>query len=279
MQQFLRFLTRIGPVLVFTLLEGVALYWLFTQNPYQQSVFFTSANQVSGKLYSVEEKVTGYFHLKQNNEALLRENNRLLEEVIRLKKALWQQTNQGGIALLREQSPGEFELIPARVLNNSVTQLHNYITLEGGALDGIEPEMGVANADGLVGVVSKVSDHYSLVISVLNPPNRFSCKLKRSNTSGSLVWDGEDRRYALLEDVPPYVSISLGDTVVTSGYSAIFPEGIMVGTVASYGLDEVGNAMRVKVKLAVHFDALSDVRVIRYVGRQELDQLMQSTVE
>lgn len=279
MQNFIRFFTKIGSFLLFALLEGVALYLLFSSNNFQQSVFFTSANKMAGVLYSVEAAVGRFFYLEQDNRALLRENNELHLQIAQLEQELARWTDTAGIALLRPQQPGEFDMIPAKVIHNSVTKLRNAITLKGGRLDGIEPGMGVANADGIIGVVSHASDHFSAVIPLLCPPNRFSCKLKNSNASGSLVWDGEDRRFALMEEVPPYVPVSKGDTVVTSGYSSIFPEGLMVGTVEEYDVGEDANYLILKVRLAVRFDALSTVRVIRFAGRDEYNQLRKEAEE
>lgn len=279
MQNFVRFFTKIGSFLLFALLEGVALYLLFSSNNFQQSVFFTSANKVAGALYTFEEAVAGFFYLKEDNEALLRENNDLHKQIDWLESELSRLTDTTGIALMRKEKPGEFDLIPAKVIHNSVTKLRNSITLKGGKLDGIEPGMGVANADGIVGVVSHVSNHYAAVIPVLCPPNRFSCKLKNSNASGSLVWDGEDRRFALMEEVPPYVPVSKGDTVVTSGFSSIFPEGLMVGTVEEYDVGDDANYLILKIRLAVRFDALSTVRVIRFTGRNEYNQLKKEAEE
>lgn len=273
MQNIIRFFSKIGSFLLFALLEGVALYLLFSSNNFQQSVFFTSANNLSGAVYALEESVSGFFYLKSENVSLMSENNKLQKEVLFLKGKLNQYTDTASIALLRDKVPDEFELIPAKVIHNSVTHQRNFITLKGGRLDGIAPEMGVANADGIVGVVSHVSDHFSVVIPILCPPNRFSCKLKNSNTTGSLVWNGEDRRFAMMEEVPPYISVHKGDTVVTSGYSAIFPEGIMVGVVEDYDVGEDANYLTLKVRLAVRFDALSNVRVIRFNRRKEYNQL------
>lgn len=273
MQNVVRFFTKIGSFLLFVLLEGVALYLLFTSNNYQQSVFFTSASKLSGAVYTLEESVAGFFFLRRSNETLMEENNWLLQENQYLKSQLNQLTDTAGIALTRANLSNEFDLIQAKVIHNSVTHQRNYITLKGGRLNGIEPEMGVANADGIIGVVSHVSDHFSVVIPVLCPPNRFSCKLKKSNTTGSLVWNGEDRRFALMEEVPPYVSVEKGDTVVTSGYSSIFPEGIMVGVVESYDVSDDSNYLTLKIRLAVRFDALSNVRVIRFNQRAEYNQL------
>jgi rod shape-determining protein MreC len=167
----------------------------------------------------------------------------------------------------------EFSLIPARVIQNSVTHYRNFITLNVGKVDGIKPEMGVANADGIVGVISLVTQNYSVVIPVLNRDQRFSCKLKNINATGSLAWDGFDRRFAYLEEIPPYVAVNKGDTVVTSGFSAVFPEGIMVGTVEDYKVSDDANFLRLKVRLSTHFDALSNVRVIRYKHKEELKKL------
>lgn len=273
MQNSIRFFSKIGSFLLFALLEGVALYLLFSSNNFQQSLFFTSANNLSGTVYALEESISGFFYLKSANESLMNENNKLHNEISFLTTKLNQLTDTSGIALTRNKQPNEFELISAKVIHNSVTHQRNFITLKGGRLEGIAPEMGVANADGIVGVVSHVSDHYSVVIPVLCPPNRFSCKLKNGNTTGSLVWNGEDRRFAMMEEVPPYVTVSIGDTVVTSGYSAIFPEGIMVGIVEAYDVSEEANYLTLKVRLAVRFDALSNVRVIRFNQRKEYNQL------
>jgi len=145
--------------------------------------------------------------------------------------------------------------------------------LNVGKLDGVKPEMGVANSEGIVGVVSMVTNHYSVVIPVLNNDQRFSCKLKNLNATGSLGWDGFDRRFAYLDEIPPYVSVSKGDTIVTSGYSAVFPEGLMVGTVEDFKINDDANYLILKVRLSTHFDALSNVRVIQFENRSEFKKL------
>jgi rod shape-determining protein MreC len=279
MQNFLRFLSKFGSFLLFALLQGIALYFLFTANDFQQSVVFSSANNISGKLYKFQESLSGYFSLRENNESLLRENGELQKQISILKSELSQLTDTSDIALLRMKEAEEYRLIPARVLHNSVSHTRNYITLNVGSSDGISPEMGVANAEGIIGIVSEVSEHYSVVIPVLNPLIRFSCKLKKSNTSGSLEWDGNDRRFSTLEEIPPYVSVSKGDTVITSGYSAIFPEGIMVGTVEDYKVGDDANYLSLKIRLSVHFDAVSNVRVIDYTHREEMKKLKEEAMK
>jgi rod shape-determining protein MreC len=273
MRNILRFLAKYSSILLFLLMEAISMYLLFNYNSYQQSALFSTANRINGWMFTVEESVTGYFHLRQNNESLLRQNNALELRIASMESALRAYTDSTDIPLLRMKEAEEFSLIPARVIKNSVTHYRNYLTLNVGKNDGVKPEMGVANADGIIGVVSLVSDHYSVVIPVLNKDQRFSCKLKNGNATGSLAWDGFDRRFAYLEEIPPYISVSKGDTITTSGFSAVFPEGIMVGTVEKYGLSTDANYLKLKVRLSTRFDALSNVRVIQYKHREEEKKL------
>jgi rod shape-determining protein MreC len=273
MRNILRFLAKYSTILLFLLMESISLYLLFNYNNFQQGTLFSTANHLNGFLYSVEESVTGYFNLRINNESLLRENSNLQIKLANMESALRTYTDSTDIPLLRVKEAEEFSLIPARVIQNSVTHFRNYVTLNVGKSEGIKPEMGVANADGIVGVVSLVSQHYAVVIPVLHKDQRFSCKLKNSNATGSLAWDGFDRRFATLEEIPPYVNVSKGDTITTSGFSAVFPEGIMVGTVEDYEVSKDANYLTLKVRLSTNFDALSNVRVIRYKHRDELKKL------
>jgi len=273
MQNIIRFLAKYSTFLLFIILQSCALYLLFNYNSFQQSTLFSTSNKINSFLFTAEEHITGYFHLKDNNNALQKQNIELELKIARLESVLLNYTDTSGIALLRKKEADEFSLIPGRVIKNSVSQLRNYVTLNIGKADGVLPKMGVANAQGIVGVVSHVSDHFSVVIPVLNPEIRISCKLKKLNASGSLVWEGMDRRFAYLQEIPPYVTVSKGDTVVTSGYSDIFPEGIMVGTVDEYEVGDDANFLKLKVRLSTRFDAISNVRVIRFKRREELKKI------
>jgi len=275
MRNIFRFIAKFSTFLLFIILQLCSFYLLFNYNSFQQSAFFSTSNRINGMLFSAQESVTGYFHLRENNVSLQNQNIELELQVATLKSALLRFTDTTGIALLKVKESEVFSLIPARVIQSSVAHSRNYVTLNVGRLDGVLPEMGVANADGIVGVVSQVSDHYSVVLPVLNPEIRFSCKLKKTDASGSLVWDGVDRRYAYLEEIPPYVAVAKGDTIVTSGFSAIFPEGIMVGTVDEYEIGEDANFLKLKVRLATKFDAISNVRVINYKHREEIKKIIE----
>jgi rod shape-determining protein MreC len=168
-------------------------------------------------------------------------------------------------------STTKYDFIMAQVINNSVGSVENYITLNKGRLDGLAPQMGVVDQNGIIGIVSLVSDHYAVVISLLNTKLRLSAKVKGSDYFGSLVWDAESPRFAVMEELPRHVEFHEGDTIVTSGYSAAFPEGIPVGIVAGHSRQRNDNFNALRIELAADFHRLSDVRVI--VNNQQREQL------
>jgi len=165
-----------------------------------------------------------------------------------------------------------YTFITAKVINASTNKYRNYVTLDKGREDGIRPEMGVINESGVIGIVSSVSNHFSVVLPVLNPSSRISAKIKDRSKTGSLVWNGRDARKALLEEVPLYIPIEVGDTVVTSGYSSIFPEGIDIGIV-SFFQKENDNFYFIEVDLFTNFNQLSYVDVISYRNAEEQKEL------
>lgn len=247
---------------------------LFSGNPFQHNVYLTSANQVTSGLYRGANAVTSYFFLKEINEDLHRQNSELELEIYRLKNIIssidekvYADTMTVDSALTR------YNFIIAHVINNSVTHAHNYITIDKGRLDGIRPEMGVVDQNGIVGVVNVVGDHTARLLSVLNPYQRFSCRVKGTAPVGSLVWDGKDPSEALLEELPKHSEFTPGDTIVTSGYSSVFPEGVPVGTVMSSSRDINDNFYTLRVKLFTDFSTVSTVRVIRDNMRDELDEV------
>ena len=152
----------------------------------------------------------------------------------------------------------------AQVIRNSIAHTHNYITIDKGRADGICPEMGVVNQQGVVGIVSTVGEHASVLISVLNPKLRLSCKVKGYDYFGSLVWDGVSSDYALLEEVPSHIEFTPGDTIVTSGFSTAFPEGIAVGMVDKYVIYEYGRLATLRIRLFADIADLNHVRVLKF---------------
>lgn len=274
MRNLINFLLKYNYWFLFILLEVASFVLLFRFNRYQQSAFFTSANLVAGTVYEVSGGVFSYFHLKSINSDLL-DRNLLLEQQIRnLENALKEfQIDSVTMNSIKEIPQTDYRLFKARVIKNSINMGNNYITLNKGADEGIRPEMGVIDGKGIVGIVYETSPSYSIVISVLNSKSSISCKIVGSDYFGYLKWERGDSRYAYLKDLPRHAEFNLGDTVVTSGFSTVFPEGVMVGTVDDISDSHDGLSYLLKIKLATDFGKISDVRVIERKGQQELKEL------
>lgn len=274
MRNLLNFLIRYNYWFLFVLLEATSFVLLFRFNHYQQSVYFTSANVVAGKVYEISGGISSYFYLKSTNQDLLDRNIYLERQVATLKNALKEnQVDSLEIDRIANVLGDNNKIFKAHVINNSLNQVDNYITLDKGSSDGIRPEMGVVGGGGVVGIVYMTSPKYSVVISVLNTKSSISCKIKGSEYFGYLKWEHGDSRYAYLKDLPRHAEFNLGDTVITSGYSNVFPEGIMVGTVDDMSDSNDGLSYLLKVKLATNFGRISDVRVISALGRKEQTEL------
>lgn len=275
MRNLLNFLVKYNYWFLFILLEVASFVLLFRFNRYQQSVFFTSANAVAGKLYEVTGSIAAYFHLKETNEDLLDHNIRLEQRVAQLERALLDARSDTTLYHSLDSVPRDhsYSLYKARIIKNSLNRLDNYLTLDKGSADSIRPEMGVVSANGVVGIVYKTTPHYALVISLLNSKSSLSCKIQGSDYFGYLKWEGGDSQYAYLRDLPRHAEFSVGDTVVTSGYSAVFPPGLLVGYIDEMSDSHDGLSYLLKIRLATDFGRVSDVRVIANHNLPELQQL------
>ena len=280
MRNLINFLLKYNYWFLFVILEVASFVLLFRFNNYQQSAYFTSANTVVGAVYEVSGGISSYFHLKSVNEDLLDRNMLLEEQINNLEKALKErQLDSIAVNSIRKMPQKDYQLFKARVIKNSLNLADNYITLDKGSSSGIHSEMGVVDGNGTVGIVSETSPSYSVVISVLNSKSNISCKIVGSDYFGYLKWEHGDSRYAYLKDLPRHAEFNLGDTVVTSGFSTVFPEGIMVGTVDDMSDSHDGLSYLLKIKLATDFGKLSDVRVIARNGQQEQKELENKTTK
>ena len=247
----------------------ISIVLLCQNNPYHRSIWFGSANAVVGSVYDFQSNVTGYIGLRDINEDLLNRTGQLEAENLYLRQQLMKYEDE---EKHRQDTVTQYEYMMAHVVGNSIIQAENYITLDKGALDGVQQDLGVADQNGVVGIVSKVSDHYSLVISVLNPKLRLSVMIKNTESFGSLVWDGSDHRYAILEDLPRSVKFELGDTIVTTGYTTSFPKNVPVGRVAE-SYDRGGSFLELRIELFTDFNRINDVHVIKNSMQAEQDAL------
>lgn len=274
MRKLLDFLSKYNYWLVFILLEAISLCALFRFNGYQGSVWFTSANTVSGKVMEWQSNILTYLALGDNNRALTERNvvleHRIAELEHQLKKLDTEHsyTEQRTDSLLRS-----YQLLPATVVNNSVLLQDNYITINRGEADGVRPEMGVVCGTGVVGIIYLTAPHYSIVIPVLNSKSNISCRLRKSGYFGYLNWDGGNPLYAWMNDVPRYAKINTGDVIETSGFSSVFPEGLFIGKVNQVRNSKDGLSYRIKVHLGTDFARLRDVSVIISPDQNELDSL------
>ena len=270
MRNLLDFFLKYNNWFLFILLEVISFALLFQFNNYQGSVFFTSSNYMAGAVYETANSVTGYFHLKAINDDLAQKNVELELQMERLLEKLTELTHDSsGIERMRKESLSGYDIFKAKVVNNTLTHADNYITLDKGEKDGIRSEMGVVDGNGVVGIVYMTSDHYSVVIPVLNSKSSISCKIKNSDYFGFLKWDGGASNYATVKDMPRHSLFSLGDTIVTSGHSAVFPSGIPVGTVEDISDSHDGLSYLLKVRLFTDFGKLNDVRVIAKKTQEE----------
>ena len=275
MQAILNFLIKHNHWFLFTLLEGISFVLIVSFNNYQGAVMFTSANSIAGNIYSVITDVDSYFSLKSDNEILLDHNRRLLEELEQTRGELRVAKEKVMLAehpFTRKKEDGFFYKT-ATVVNNTLNRTDNYITIDKGTNDGVCSEMGVFSESGVVGIVYQSSGNYSIVIPLLNGKSKVNCRVKGSNSFCALQWDGSDARYSYLVDLPRYTVFERGDTVVTSGFSSIFPADIPVGRIHNLEESEDGLFYRAKVELFVDFSAVSNVFVVGNDGKEEQEQL------
>ena len=273
MRNILNFIIRYSKWFVFTFYVLMSCILLVDNNIYQQSVYLTSANGFTGGVYGIWSQVAGYFHLKTINESLQASNADLQNQVLNLKSQIAELKIHRDDTLMNPQDRQRFDYVSAAVINNNTRHPRNYFTINRGRLDGIKPGMGVVDQNGVVGIVNVTGDHMSRVISLHNETQRFSVKLKGSSFIGSLNWRGRDATIGYVEEIPRHAVYKTGDTIVTSGYSTTFPEGIPVGVVLNRVHSNDDSFFTFKVKLISDFKALSSIRVIKDVYKSEIDSL------
>ena len=276
MRNLIEFLAKYNHWFVFVLLEVVSAILLFKYNSYQGSVFFSTANAVTGKIYEWDADVRTFFSLTKINQQLS-VRNLYLEQTVR-KLTAYHAQNGDSTRLQRAQMQilDEYKLIPAKVIANSIDRPDNFITLDKGSAGGVKKDMGVACGNGVVGVVYMVSDHYSVVIPVLNSKSNISVRIRKRGYYGYLQWTGGASDKAYVNDIPRHAHFRIGDLIETSGYSAIFPAGIIVGQVQHVYNSSDGLSYRVQIKLTTDFGNLRDVCVIDNTVMEERINLMQA---
>lgn len=273
MRNLLTFIIRNSSWLVAIVLIVFSFYLLFSYNSYQRSVYLSSANNVTGWFYETSNKATTFIHLSKNNKLLLERNAQLESELYSLKAHLqdMQMDTLATNAFLSDSIPvSQFSFIPAEVTNASFSGPNNFITVNKGSIHGVKPDMGVVSQNGVVGVVLTVSPKFSVIIPIINPKFRLSGKLKNSNNTGSISWDGKDLNIAQIGELPKHEVFQPGDTVLTS-FSRIFPKDIVIGYVIGQIPSKDDNFNTLNVRIATDFYSVRDIHIIddKYYDEQK----------
>lgn len=265
MRNLFLFLWRYNFFIFFLLLEACCIYLIVQNSNYRRASFINSTNRVAAEVNSGVSAVTEYINLRTTNEALARQNatlRGLFPDVYYIDSALRRTVSDTNY---RQQ----YTFLTAKVVNNSVNRRSNYLTLDRGSLQGVKPEMGVICPDGVVGIVKDVSEHYCSVISFLHKDSRISARIRKNGYIGSMVWGGTDDAHGQLTDIAKHVKLAPGDTIVTSSFSVIFPEGVMIGVIDRVNPETSDNFQDIDVKLSTPFASLSYVYIVGNLYKEE----------
>ena len=263
MRNLLEFLAKYNHWFLFLILEVASLVLLFQYNSYQGSVWFSTANAVNGRILAWDAEIESYFSLTKANEELTQRNLYLEQQVRALSGKITEITQDSGwtkrgqMALLKD-----YRLIPAKVVSSTLNRHDNLITIDKGYEDGVRKDMGVVCGNGVVGIVYLTSNHYSVVIPTLNTASNISCAIHGRGYFGYLRWTGGDTKAAYVDDIPRHAHFRLAENVETSGYSSVFPPGILVGRIQQVYNSADGVSYRLQIVLSTDFGTLRNVCVI-----------------
>ncbi len=258
MQNLLKILLRYSNFLVFIALEVAAFMLIGFNNPYPRSSMLSTANSFIAWQHEQVSEINGYFSLRNQNELLAAENAELLNRICSMDSA-------------KNREDVHYE--NAKVVQMTTGEMHNYLTINRGSNDGIQRGQGVQNSEGVVGIIRTVGPNYSVVLPVINTHTNLSCRFAKNDYIGTLKWDGKDIRFAQLTDVAAHMVVNAGDTIVTSGLSPVFPEGVPVGIVENSVLKEGDSYHTIRVRLCTNFKRLKYVNVVRNKHQQEIEEL------
>lgn len=252
-------------ILLFIFLEVVAFNMLVRYNFYHRTTYNYLANELAGNIHSVTYDWNEYIYLKEENQLLSKELVNLNAKIDKLSNLIDDNNRITNV-------DSNYIFINSKVVYNNVATRHNYLLLDVGSKDGVEPDMGVISGSKIVGIVNSVTKNRCRVLSLLNTDVLISAKISKNNYYGSLLWEGNDSREAILRDIPIHLKLTKGDTVVTSGFSSIFPEGIQIGAIKDFEIKD-GMFFQIKVDLFTQFKSLFNVQVIKNLHKIEIDSL------
>jgi rod shape-determining protein MreC len=277
MRDLIQLFVRSGGFITFFLLECVCLFLIVSFNKTQRGIWLHSAGTYTGAMEKKRNELNQYLNLKTENDRLNTENAQIKAEMEnnRMVRLFWRDTFRTVLVdtIGNKSTNLHYRFFPATVINNTVNSFNNYLTIDRGSKDGVRPCMGVLAPDGVVGIVREVTENYSLVLSMLNRQSKISASLKKTGHFGSLIWEGTDPLHATLNDIPKHVTFAAGDTIVTSGFSEIFPKNIMVGIVENSKIEAGSNFFTINVRLSADLSRAQHVFVVDHLFQNQFDTL------
>ncbi len=275
MQQLFYFIRKFRYFLLFLLLEIIALTLTIQNHSYQQSKFINSANFISGGIYNKVSSITDFFNLKSENKRLSEENNHLKNWIEKNKQI----TVNKVVTLIDTNSLSQkYQYISAKIINNNYSKRNNFLTLNKGTKQNLKIDLGVVNSKGVIGVIKNISTNYASVLSILNSNSKINVRLKKSFHFGTLVWNGKNYNVVQITDIPRQAVIKVGDTIITGGKSAIFPEGIKVGVIKNFKFEN-NQYKEINVSLFNDMSSLSYVQVIINYQKNEQKKIEQNNFD
>lgn len=268
MQQIINFLIRNKHFILFIFLLAVALAFTFQSNSFHRSKFINSSNWFSGSLYQTNANISEYFNLKEENKKLFQENTLLRNSLFNLSDTINTHFEADSTSYLHQ-----YKVISGKVINNSFSKAKNYLTINKGKKDNVIQDVGVISSNGIVGIIESVSTNYSTAQSILNSLSKINAKLKNTNHFGTLIWNTKNPNIVQLIDIPRLAPVKIGDTVITGGMSAIFPEGIPIGHILDYHFNESRNYYIINVTLFNDMTNLKHIYLIKNLLKKEQDSL------
>jgi rod shape-determining protein MreC len=269
MRNLFAFIWKYKNFFLFLIIESLSVFLLIRNNNYQRAGFINSSSEVAGNILQTYDNFTQYFTLKQENERLSAEIADLHNKLV---SSLADYTTHH-VVINDTAFRQKYTYISAKVVNNSTNRQNNYLTLNRGSSQGVKPEMAVISGSGVVGIVKDVSANFCSVISVLNRNTSVPATIKKYGENAILKWPGEDYQFGLLANIPSHLKLVKGDTVVTSSYSSIFPQGVMVGKVEQV-VPVQGNTFNdVKIRFSTDFRKLVYVSIVNNLFKAEQDSI------
>lgn len=276
MRGLLYILIKYGGFVLFVVFECIAFYLIIRFNTHQSDIYINSTNRLSGYIYEQTQNINDFRSLNEQNDRIQRENAELIEKIINLPGVQLTPIELSQDSAYQDSS--QYKLTPVRICNKINRLRNNYFTLCNGSIDGLKKGQGVVSKNGIVGRIKDVSDHYALVISLLNTQSGVSALIKDKNYVGTLEWTSNDPFIMTLYGVPKHASITLGDSVITSGYSTIFPPGLFIGLVDNFKLPAGDNNYEIDVRVTQDIMSEDHLYVIQNIRSEEQLELEQQII-